>query len=39
MNEVHLDELARTLASGTLLRSQAIRWMGAALAGCTLQMN
>jgi hypothetical protein len=34
--EQRFDELARTLASGQLSRSQAIRWVGAALVGGAL---
>jgi hypothetical protein len=31
-----LDDLARDLASGTISRGQALRWMGSALVGTAL---
>src|SRR5215212_11875700 len=34
--ELSLDELAKGLASGTLSRGKAIRWMGGALLGAAL---
>jgi hypothetical protein len=34
--ERSLDELAKGLASGTLSRGKAIRWMGGALLGAAL---
>src|SRR5215203_251878 len=36
MNQGRFDELAKGLASGTLSRGKAIRWMGGALLGAAL---